>query len=140
VDARLGSGHGCSLCIALHRGLVLVALLATRQVGRDSTADIRGFLDERRLILLFPLVFHNTGARDYVVRDLRVRFGDESVGVPLDWERVRGGVDASAYPTGSWLPHSPYPVAQGCASSRSLSDGLRIEPSTPEPIRACWRA
>jgi hypothetical protein len=98
------------------------------------------FLDERRLILLFPLVFHNTGARDYVVRDLRVRFGDESVGVPLDWERVRGGVDASAYPTGSWLPHSPYPVAQGCASSRSLSDGLRIEPSTPEPIRSCWRA
>ena len=57
------------------------------------------FLDERRLILLFPLVFYNTGARDYVVRDLRVRFGDESVDVPLAWERVRGGVDASAYPT-----------------------------------------
>jgi hypothetical protein len=58
------------------------------------------FLDEGRLILLFPLVFYNTGARDYVVRDLCIRFGDESVGVPLDWERVRGGTDVSAHPTG----------------------------------------
>jgi hypothetical protein len=98
------------------------------------------FLEERRLILLFPLVFYNTGARDYVVRDLRVRFGDESGGVPLDWERVRGGETRAPTQPRSWPPRSPCPAAQGCASLRSSNDGPRIEQSTPEPIRSYRRA
>lgn len=51
-----------------------------------------------RMILLFPFAFYNTGARDYVVRDMRIRFADESVGIPLEWERCRAGVNPSDNP------------------------------------------
>jgi hypothetical protein len=37
---------------------------------------------ENRMILLLPLVFYNSGPVPYVVRDLRVRFGDEPSGPP----------------------------------------------------------
>jgi hypothetical protein len=53
---------------------------------------------EDKLILLLPLVFYNTGARDYVVTDLRIRFGDEPVGIPLEWERVRSAMNPSGSP------------------------------------------
>lgn len=48
-----------------------------------------------KLILLFPLVFHNSGPVPYVVRDLRVRFRDEAPSVPLDFQRIRSGVSPS---------------------------------------------
>ncbi len=47
------------------------------------------------LILLFPLVFFNTGPVPYVVRNLRVRFKDEPNGAPLTFQRIRSGVSPS---------------------------------------------
>jgi hypothetical protein len=58
---------------------------------------------EHHEVLLFSLVIYNTGARDYVVRDMRIHFADESAGIPMKWERVRGGVNPSDNP-GMELP------------------------------------
>lgn len=48
-----------------------------------------------RLILLFPFVFYNSGPIPYVVRDLRLRFRDESDGMPVSFQRVRSGISPS---------------------------------------------
>lgn len=52
----------------------------------------RGTTQQNSIILLFPLVFYNTGPQDLVLRDLRLRFVDEPEGAPLLYERVRPGV------------------------------------------------
>jgi hypothetical protein len=69
------------------------------RVGRLTVAGVpmsyAATTERDRLILLFPLVFNNTGPVPYVVRDLRLRFHDEPDGVPLAFERVRTGISPS---------------------------------------------
>lgn len=66
------------------RGKLLAA--APRTYAAAASTD--------KMILLFPFVFHNTGPRAYVVRDLRLRFTDEPDGRPMNWERVRERIQA----------------------------------------------
>jgi len=51
-----------------------------------------------RLILLLPLVFYNDGPVPYIVRDLRLRFADDMDGIPLQFQRTRGGVSPKHHP------------------------------------------
>jgi hypothetical protein len=64
---------------------------------------------ENRLILLLPLVFYNSGPVPYVVRDLRVRFGDEPSGPATAFHRVRGGVSPTHHPTPELSAAFPVP-------------------------------
>jgi hypothetical protein len=50
------------------------------------------------LILLLPLVFFNSGPIPYVVRDLRIRFADETTSEALAFHRVRDGISPSHHP------------------------------------------
>jgi hypothetical protein len=60
-----------------------------------APSSFAGTTQNGRLILLFPLVFYNSGPVPYVVRDLRLRFGDEPDGPPLSYHRVRSGISPS---------------------------------------------
>ncbi len=56
-----------------------------------------GYAGEK-LILLFPLAIYNAGPVPYVLIDLRFRFRDEPDGSPLDFLRIRSGVNPSDHP------------------------------------------
>ena len=81
----------------LHHLQLLVDAVARRSPQGVRAVYVAGYAGEK-LILLFPLAVYNAGPVPYVLRDLRLRFRDEPGGSPLDFQRIRSGVNPSDHP------------------------------------------